>query len=587
MTNPNIKHNRLINEKSPYLLLHAENPVDWFPWGEEARNKAAAEDKPVFLSIGYSSCHWCHVIAEESFSDPDVAEVLNTGFVPVKVDREERPDVDSVYMTAAQAMTGSGGWPLTILALPDGRPFYAATYLPKMALLHLLNTAARLWKTERKKLTDTAGKIVQALHVLEVTSPPGEPQNLAETALRQLSESYDGRYGGFSEAPKFPSPHNLLFLIDYYRRTKDKRALIMADSTLESMYRGGIFDHIGGGFCRYSTDRRWLVPHFEKMLYDNAMLLWAYAEMYSITGQAPIRFAGESTADYVLREMTGPGGEFYSSQDADSCGGEGGYYTFTPSEIKTALGEEGGNLFCRRFGITKAGNFENKNIPNLIDNDNFASEPDGIPELRRKLYEWRRDRTILRRDDKVLTAWNALMICGLVRASEVFGRGDYLEAATKSADFILKNLTGPAGRLYIRWREGEAKGEGTAEDYAFFSLALLMLGRTAEAAKLADILLLHFTDSDTGGLYLYADDAEPLFLRPKETYDGAMPSGNSAFLEVLARLYKATGEGRWRAALQKHLTYMCSAAARYPAGSTFALRLNALSGAGVFEGSLV
>ena len=567
--------NRLINEKSPYLLQHAENPVDWYPWGEEAKERALAEDKPLFLSIGYSACHWCHVIARESFSDNEVAEVLNRHFVPVKVDREERPDLDSVYMSACQALSGSGGWPLTILALPDGRPFYAATYLPKETLLKLLRTCAQRWEVERSWFYGIAKSLTEALNQSRCKSASrareSEPEELAASAYRQLSDSYDPRWGGFGSAPKFPTPHNILFLLDYFRDTGEEQALKMADRTLEAMYRGGIYDHIGGGFCRYSTDKMWLVPHFEKMLYDNALLLWAYADAYMLTGRPLFGFAGESTADYVLRELTGPDGGFYSSQDADTGGEEGGFYTLTPSEIKATLGEEDGRRFCEWFDITERGNISGKSIPNLIHNPEFEDEPEEISLLRHKIYEWRLQRAKPGLDDKVLTSWNALMVCGLVKAAEAFGRGDYLTAAGRAADYIMSNLRSPDGRLCIRRREGESFGAGIDADYAATALALLLLGRDDEAAALSDILLEHFFDHDAGGLYLYADDAEKLFIRPKETYDGAIPSGNSIFQRVLAELYKRTKDEKWRWAYIKQLGFICSAAARYPLACAFAL----------------
>ncbi len=566
--------NRLINEKSPYLLQHAENPVDWYPWGEEAKERARTEDKPLFVSIGYSACHWCHVIARESFSDNEVAEVLNRRFVPVKVDREERPDIDSVYMSACQALTGSGGWPLTILALPDGRPFYAATYLPRDSLLRLLRSCALQWEGERTWFYNTATGVTEALKDVKIKTPgrAASPEELAAAAYRELSDNYDPRWGGFGSAPKFPTPHNILFLLDYFRDTGEEQALKMANSTLEAMYRGGIYDHIGGGFCRYSTDKMWLVPHFEKMLYDNALMLWAYADAYMLTGRPLFSYVGESVADYVLRELTGADGEFFSSQDADTGGEEGGFYTMTPAEIKSVLGDEAGRRFCDWFDITERGNFSGKSIPNLMHNPEFEDEPEEISKLRHTIYEWRSQRAALSRDDKVLTTWNALMICGLVRGAEAFGRGDYLTAASRAADYIMTNLRTPDGRLYIRRREGESFGAGIDTDYAATVLALLLLGHNDEAAALADILLGHFFDHDKGGLYLYADDAEQLFIRPKETYDGAIPSGNSIFLRVLAELFKKTKNEKWRGAYIKQLGFICSAAARYPLACAFALR---------------
>jgi len=562
--------NRLINEKSPYLLLHAENPVDWYPWSDEAMRKAAAEDKPLFLSIGYSSCHWCHVIARESFEDAEVAEVLNRAFVPVKVDKEERPDLDAVYMVACQAMTGSGGWPLTALATPAGVPFFAATYLPKKDLLDLLREAERLWNTDREKLIQAAERLRQHLQT-EETPPKGDADGLAEAAYAQFSESFDRRWGGFGVPPKFPAPQNLLFLLSYYRGTGEAHALEMVERTLEGMFRGGIFDHIGGGFCRYSTDVKWLIPHFEKMLYDNALLLWAYAEAYEITGRAMYRCAGERTADFVLRELTGPDGEFFGSLDADSEGGEGAYYALTPGELESLLGPEDGKLFCKWYGIAESGNFEGKSIPNLLYNHDAERENAVIEALRKEVYDWRRARMPLRRDDKVLTSWNALMIAALARASRLFDKKDYLEAANRAADFLLKNLRDENGRLMIRLRGGEAKFAGIADDYAFAALAFWELGRVDETKEMVGVLLEHFSDRKNGGFYLTADDAESLYIRPKEIYDSAMPSGNSAALVVLRRLRTGADGAKWNSAYKNQLRFMANQAARSPAGIAFAL----------------
>jgi uncharacterized protein YyaL (SSP411 family) len=562
--------NRLINEKSPYLLLHAENPVDWYPWSDEAKQKAVIEDKPLFLSIGYSSCHWCHVIARESFEDAKVAEVLNRAFVPVKVDKEERPDLDAVYMAACQAMTGSGGWPLTVLATPAGVPFFAATYLPKEDLLGLLNEAERLWNKDREKLIQAAERLQWNLQA-EETPPKVNMDGLAEIAYTQFSESFDRHWGGFGQAPKFPAPQNLLFLLAYYRRTGEAHALEMVERTLEGMFRGGIFDHVGGGFCRYSTDGKWLIPHFEKMLYDNALLLWAYSEAYEITGRAMYRRVGEQAADFVLRELTGPRGEFFGSLDADSEGGEGAYYALTPGELESLLGPEDGKIFCQWFNITETGNFEGKSIPNLLYNHDAEMENTVIEVLRKKVYAWRKARMPLRRDDKVLTSWNALMIAALARVSRAFEREDYLSAADRAAGFLLNNLRDKNGRLLIRLRDGEAKFAGIADDYAFSALAFWELGQVDEAKGLIDILLEHFSDRKKGGFHLTADDAEPLYIRPKEIYDGAMPSGNSATLVVLRRLRDGADGAKWDSAYESQRRFMTGEAARWPSGIAFAL----------------
>lgn len=497
-----------------------------------------------------------------------MAEILNRAFVSIKVDKEERPDLDAVYMLACQAMSGSGGWPLTALATPEGVPFYAATYLPKENLLRLLNEAERLWHDSRENLIREAEQLRNSLRRKD-KSAEADIEALSKTAFEQFSGSFDERWGGFGPAPKFPSPHNLLFLLSYSQKTGKKRALYMAERTLLGMYRGGIFDHVGGGFCRYATDEKWLIPHFEKMLYDNALLLWAYAEAYAVTKNAVYRQAGEKTADFVLRELTGPDGEFFGSLDADSDGGEGAYYAMTPGEVEDLLGPKDGKRFCARFGITQTGNFEGKSIPNLIENS--VPEENGMDVIIEKVRCWRDARMPLRRDDKVLTSWNALMITALARASAAFGRTDYLSSARRAADYLLKRLCDGDGRLFIRIRDGEAKYAGIADDYAFCALAFLELGRKQEAEKLMGILLRHFFDPKNGGFFLYADDAEPLFIRPKETYDGAVPSGNSAAFRALRRLYAETGGERWKEAYEKQRGFIASEASRYPAGFAFAL----------------
>lgn len=571
--------NRLISEKSPYLLLHADHPVDWYPWSEEALAKAKTENKPLFLSIGYSSCHWCHVIAEESFATDVIAEILNRAFVPIKVDKEERPDLDAVYMDACQYLTGSGGWPLNILATPEGKPFYAATYLPQDSLLWLLQNAETAWKESEAKLRDNAERITKGMKDVKPASSPKTPEPaLFDKAYRQYTAVFDPVFGGFGPAPKFPTPHNLLFLLQYYRDTGEIHALEMAELTLEQMYRGGIFDHIGGGFCRYATDRRWLVPHFEKMLYDNALLVATYAEAYALTGRTLYRTVAEHTIAYVLREMTGEEGEFFGSQDADSEGVEGKFYTWTPEEVENLLGKEDGSFFCQWFGITRKGNFEGTSIPNLLENDDYETPPERVEMLRREILTHRRERTVLRRDDKVLTAWNSLMIWALARASACFEQPAFFTAAARASRFLQQHLTDEHGRLLVRWREEEGKHSGLIDDYAFYALALLELFRVSgdymylqQAQTLTDQILTHFFDEEAGGCYLYADDAEPLINRPKEVYDGATPSGNSAFLHVLTQLAAQTDNPHYAACLEKQRAFLAGAADKHPVGHAFSL----------------
>ena len=570
--------NRLSTERSPYLLQHAENPVDWRPWGPEVFEEAKRTDKPVLLSIGYSTCHWCHVMAHESFEDETVAQAVNAAFLPVKVDREERPDVDAVYMAACLAMNGSGGWPLTVLLTPDQKPFWAGTYLPKDQLLHLLRKAARLWREDRAGVLVTGDTLTAHLQQ-EGQARPGTPsRELVRQAVSQFAQSYDERWGGFGAAPKFPTPHNLIFLLRYAQLAKEEHAREMALHTLNNMYRGGLFDHVGGGFSRYSTDQHWLVPHFEKMLYDNALLALAYTEAFQHT-RCPIY--GEitrRTLDYVLRELSGPQGGFCCGQDADSDGVEGKYYALTPDELAQALGGVDGLRFCQWYGITPEGNFEGKSIPNLLGQSQFNQDPEDMAALREQMYAYRLSRTALHRDDKVLTAWNGLVMAALARAGLVLDEPWYLDAARQTAEFLAEKLTTSDGRLLARWRDGDAAHPGKLDDYAFLAYGLLELysatfdaSYLTRAVGLADCLLKLFFDGERGGFYPYASDGEQLLTRTKEAYDGAMPSGNSIAALVLFRLSRLTGEMRWREAADLQLSWLAGAAEGYPAGHSFAM----------------
>ncbi|HBI64274.1 MAG TPA: hypothetical protein DDX51_04055, partial [Clostridiales bacterium] len=400
--------NQLQYEKSPYLLQHAENPVDWRPWGAAAFAAAQKKDKPVFLSIGYSTCHWCHVMAHESFESEEVAGLINREYIPVKVDREERPDVDAVYMAACIAMNGSGGWPLTVLLTPDQKPFWAGTYLPKAQLLSLLRQAAGLWKDNRDDVLAAGEAMTEHLRQEEEFQPETPGRALAEAGVSSFSRLFDAQWGGFGRAPKFPTPHNLLFLLRYARLTHHAHAREMAEQTLEHMYRGGIFDHVGGGFSRYSTDREWLAPHFEKTLYDNALLALAYTEAWQDGRLALYRSVAERTLDYCLRELRDEQGGFYAGQDADSEGEEGAYYLFTPAEVKAVLGESEGRGFCECYDITEEGNFHGKSIPNLLLNQRWQLVPEGYGAYREKLRHARQERLPLATDNKVLTGWNGL-----------------------------------------------------------------------------------------------------------------------------------------------------------------------------------
>lgn len=571
--------NRLGKEKSPYLLQHKENPVDWYPWSEEAFQRAKQEDKPVFLSIGYSTCHWCHVMAHESFEDDRVAEILNRDYICVKVDREERPDVDAVYMSVCQAVTGSGGWPLTIFLTPEQKPFFAGTYFPKQGrygqfgLMELLARVTYLWKNERRELLRAGNEITQAINRSQSHSGQEPDRVIAETAYNQLLQRFDHKWGGFGTAPKFPTPHNLLFLMRYAHAMQESDALKLAAVTLEDMARGGIHDHIGGGFSRYSTDEKWLVPHFEKMLYDNALLLMAYVAAYQYTKEERFADVAHRTAAYILRELTDEQGGFYCGQDADSEGVEGKYYVFTPEEVKKVLGDVDGEEFCRLYDITDSGNFEGKNIPNRINTTQDSWDRDD-PRLQ-KLYDYRLQRTQLHKDDKILLSWNGWAIIALSKAGQALGEKKYLDVAIRAHQFIRKQMTDEKDRLYLRWRDAEAANAGQLDDYAVYTLALLELYRVTfdtaylqEAIHRAEQMMALFEDSQ-GGYFMTAADSEQLIARPKETYDGAIPSGNSTAAMVLQRLAALTGEMKWQDAVQRQMAFLAAAIGQYPASSCF------------------
>lgn len=570
--------NRLQNEKSPYLLQHGNNPVDWYPWCEEAFRRAEQEDKPVFLSIGYSTCHWCHVMAHESFEDREVAEILNRDFISIKVDREERPDIDAVYMSVCQAVTGSGGWPLTILMTPQQKPFFAGTYFPKrgaygrMGLTDLLERVAFLWKENREDLIRAGNDITAAISLTAAHSDMVPERSIVERAFSQLARIFDVKWGGFGRAPKFPTPYNLLFLMHYSAVTQEPGAMKMARLTLADMSRGGIHDHIGGGYSRYSTDEKWLVPHFEKMLYDNALLLMAYVKAYQHTKQEGFADTAHRTARFILRELRSDEGGIYCGQDADSDGVEGKYYVFTPEEVKRILGESDGKEFCRLYDITDTGNFEGKSIPNRIQIQEPAWDRDD-PRLK-MLYDYRKKRTHLHRDDKILLSWNAWAIIALAQAGFVLGEPAYLDAAMKIHRFIEEKMTDESNRLWLRYRDGEAANAGQLEDYAVYAMALLELYRTtfdsaylSQAIHRAEQMMDLFEDKEDGGYFMTASDAETLIARPKETYDGAIPSGNSVAAMVLQKLSYLTGEGGWQEAADRQMNFLAGRISEYPASS--------------------
>ncbi len=578
--------NKLIDEKSPYLLQHAYNPVKWYPWGPEAFELAKRENKPIFLSIGYSTCHWCHVMAHESFEDDEVADLLNESFVCIKVDKEERPDIDTVYMTICQATTGHGGWPLTILMTPYQKPFYAATYIPKhtqygiLGLTELLDQIAVKWAKNPASMLRTGDQIADIMkHEFEASSDSAKvTKDLIDLAVTQFSQSFDHDYGGFGNEPKFPTPHNLMFLLRYAKLESDEKALFMVENTLMHMYRGGIYDHIGYGFSRYSTDARWLVPHFEKMLYDNAMLAITYTEAYQHTKNPIYKAVAEQILEYVRREMTDKEGGFYCAQDADSEGVEGKYYVFTPEEVTSVLGNDDGSFFCEYFNITKEGNFEGASIPNLIKSHELKPDNERVQRVCKQMYTYRLNRTQLHKDDKILTSWNALMITAYATAARVFQKEEYADVAAQATEFINTRLTDEAGRLYVRFREGNAAHYGLIDDYAFYCMALCSLYEVTfeikyikRALRLAEDMLELFWDDKYGGFFLNASDSETLIYRPKEVYDGAIPSGNSVAGYVLMRLAHLTTNPKMMEYARKQLRFLAGQVKDYPAGHSFSL----------------
>lgn len=567
------KPNRLIHEKSPYLLQHAYNPVDWYPWGEEAFEKARKEDKPILLSIGYSTCHWCHVMERETFEDEEAAQALNETFVSIKVDREERPDIDHTYMTVCQMLTGGGGWPLNILMTADKKPFFAGTYFPKesrygrIGVIDLAKNVKEVWAHNREVVTQSVSKVMGALRQVP-DDLPGEPPGVGtlHKAFLELAQRYDPEYGGFAQAPKFPTPHNMLFLLREWKRTGHSRALQMVEKTLQAMRMGGIYDHVGFGFHRYSTDPEWLVPHFEKMLYDQAMLILAYIEAFQATGKSEYSATAEEIITYVLRDMTSPEGGFYSAEDADSEGVEGKFYVWKASEIQRILNPFEAELVSRAFNVMDGGNYKEeatgrptgdnilhlrKTLPEIAQGNQMTEQEvrEAVETARKKLFEVREQRVHPHKDDKILTDWNGLMIAALAKASQVLDKPRYAEAAARAADFVLKNLRNPDGRLLHRYRDGSAGLPAHVDDYAFMIWGLLELyeanfqvNRLKTALELNSLFLKHFWDSDRGGFFFTADDAEDLLMRKKEVYDGAVPSGNSVAALNLLRLGRITAD---------------------------------------------
>ena len=604
-TETNQKPNRLIREKSPYLLQHAYNPVDWYPWGEEAFQRAKREDKPIFLSIGYSTCHWCHVMAHESFEDEEVAELLNAHFVAIKVDREERPDIDAVYMAVCQALTGHGGWPLNVFLTPEKKPFYAGTYFPKESrygqpgFINILKTIANQYKKDKKKLEDTGERIATALSAAS-GAPASIRPDAVERCVEHFNETFDALYGGFGIAPKFPAPHQLMFLLRYAHLNGNDRSLRMVEKTLEGIADGGIHDHIGGGFARYSVDEKWLIPHFEKMLYDQAMLMLAYTEAWQMTGNARFRDVVADIFAYVTRDMRDADGGFYSAEDADSEGEEGRFYLWTPDEIRAVLGEDG-DLYCRIFDITEEGNFEGRSLPNLVGRSlaRIAAEEGvslealkaAITAWNRKLREARGRRVRPHKDDKILTSWNALMIAALATAARVFQNAEYLRAAETAFRFLTRRMMN-GDELYARYRDGEVGIPGFLDDYAYFMWACDALydatfdGSYIEKMRwAADRMIERFWDDDAFGFYL--NNRSDLFMRPKEVYDGAVPSGNSVAAYELLRFSRRTGEIDYERYVDHMFNAFGDEVDRYPMGYAWLLSAFMIARAGTKELAVV
>ena len=582
--------NHLINETSPYLLQHAHNPVEWYPWGEDALERSRSEDKPILLSIGYSACHWCHVMERESFENESIAGLMNQNFINIKVDREERPDLDAIYMEAVQMLTGSGGWPMTVFLTPEGKPFYGGTYFPPVdrqnmpGFPRLLLGIAEAYNTNKgeiqrvtQQLTEQMGRGSQVPRGTAILTV-----DVLHRAYSTLATNFDYQNGGFGMAPKFPQPMTPEFLLRYHDHGYNPRALELVELTLEKMAYGGIYDQVGGGFHRYSTDAYWLVPHFEKMLYDNALLARLYLHAFQTTGKPLYRRITEETLDYVLREMTDSGGGFYSAQDADSEGEEGKFFVWTPEEIMDVLGEEDGRVFSGYFGVTPNGNFEGKNILNVPrDPEAFAAEHELDPEQlesivargRTKLLEVRERRVHPLLDDKVLASWNGLMLRSFAEAGAALGRADYLDAAVKNAGFLTTVMC-PQGRLLRTYRNGEAKLLGYLEDYSCVADGLIALYEATldlrwleNAVAMADSMIELFWDEATGGFYDTGSDHEALVIRPRDVFDNAQPCGGSVASDILLKLAVFTGNDDYAAKAAVPLRSLHEHMARSPGGT--------------------
>ncbi len=580
--------NRLIHESSPYLRQHANNPVDWYPWGSEALERAVREDKPILLSVGYSACHWCHVMERESFEDDAIAALMNEHFVSVKVDREERADIDSIYMAAVQAMTGQGGWPMTVFLTPDGKPFYGGTYFPPdergglPSFPRVLTTMADVYRNRRGDVANTTAQLVTHMRQMTRSAPGIEPLTdvIMSDAVRELRKQFDDSYGGFGLQPKFPQPMTLEFLLRQYLRTEDPSVLEMVELTLDRMARGGIYDQLGGGFHRYSTDTYWLVPHFEKMLYDNALLARLYLHAYQVTGNPMYRRIVEETLDYVVREMTSPEGGFYSAQDADSEGEEGKFFVWRPEEVSEVLGKDRGTFVNDFYGVTIHGNFEGRSILHIptplpdfaraVGMDEATLE-ERLRESRDKLMERRGSRVAPERDDKVLTSWNGLMLAAFAEAAAVLERDDYREVALSSGAFLLDNLVDESGRLLRTYKDGQAKLYGYLEDYAFLIDGLLLLHEATfgerwldAALELGGSMVDLFWDDASQQFYDTGSDHEELVIRPRDLTDNAAPAGSSMAVSVLLRMAVLTGDSAYNSKAATSLRSANAVMQRFP-----------------------
>lgn len=549
--------NKLIGETSPYLLQHAHNPVEWYPWGEEAFEKAKAEDKPLLVSIGYSACHWCHVMEHESFEDEQTAAIMNENFINIKVDMEERPDVDQIYMNFVQITTGRGGWPMNVFITADKRPFFGGTYFPPSprygmpSWLQVLMGISEAWHERRDELLRSSDEILVSLKKLTNTEmASGVPDEaMLEAAFKSYVRTFDARNGGWGGAPKFPQSMSMDFLLRYWKRTGDENALHMVRHSAEKMAQGGIYDQLGGGFHRYAVDAVWLVPHFEKMLYDNAQLIRLYLHLFQITREESFKQTAIETLEYVCREMLDSGGGFYSSQDADSEGEEGKFFVWSPEEIAAVLGDVDAEKFCKFYDVTTDGNFEGKNILNIKTPE--SGEKEDFKAMRQKLFDDREARIKPFRDEKVLTAWNGLMLSAFAEAGAILNEDKYIDIAKKNADFLLNELTANGGLLRT-WKDGKAKLNAYIEDHANLADGLIELFQVTgedryltEAKRLADVMITEFWDNDAGGFFFTSNDHEEMIVRNKDFYDNASPSGNSVAADVLLKLAKFYGAERY------------------------------------------